>query len=72
VAIQHRLEGVLLLRLHVAATGQVQRVEILKSSGYAVLDRAAIEAVSTWRGRPAYQAGEPVATVAVLPVRFRL
>jgi len=35
-------------------------------------DRAAVEAVSTWRGRLAYQAGESVAIAALLPVRFRL
>jgi protein TonB len=71
-AVARSLEGTVLLRLHIAATGQVQRVEVVTSSGYDILDRAAVEAVSTWRGRPAQQAGMPLASVELLPVRFRL
>jgi protein TonB len=72
VALAQHLEGTVLLRLHIAATGRVQRVQVVKSSGHGVLDRAAVEAVSTWRGRPAQRAGRPLATIELLPVRFRL
>jgi len=71
-AIARRLEGTVLLRLHITATGRVRRVEIVASSGHAALDRAAVEAVSTWRGRPAQQAGRSLASIELLPVRFRL
>lgn len=71
-AIARRFEGTVLLRLHIAATGRVKRVEIVASSGHAGLDRAAVEAVSTWRGRPAQQAGKPLPSIELLPVRFRL
>lgn len=71
-AIARSLEGTVLLRLHIAATGHVTRVDIVTSSGHDVLDRAAVEAVSTWRGRPAHQAGTPLATIELLPIRFRL
>ncbi|MCO6455893.1 MAG: energy transducer TonB [Pirellulaceae bacterium] len=71
-AVRRRLEGTVMLRLHIAATGRVVRVEVLDSSGHAVLDRAAVQAVSKWRGRPAQQSGLPVSTVESLSVRFRL
>ncbi len=71
-AILRRLEGVVLLRVCIAATGQVERVGIAESSGHAILDHAAVEAVSMWRARPGEQAGKSVATVEILPIRFRL
>jgi len=71
-AIRRHLEGVVLLRLRIAASGQVERVEIAKSSGYSILDHTAVEAVTTWHARPAEQEGKAVATVEILPVRFRL
>lgn len=71
-ALARSLQGTVLLRLHIAATGRVERVEIAASSGHDVLDRAAVEAVSTWRGRPAHQGGMPLASVELLPIRFRL
>jgi TonB family protein len=71
-AIARGLEGTVLLRLYIAATGMVERVEVVTSSGHNVLDSAAAEAVSRWRARPAQRAGIAVATVELLPVRFRL
>jgi protein TonB len=71
-AIRRRLEGTVLLRLHITDAGQVHLVEISKSSGHPVLDRAAVTAIRTWRGQPAQQAGQAVATIEVLPIRFRL
>lgn len=70
-AIRRRLEGTVLLRLHVAATGRVERVDIVETSGHAILDGAAVEAIGNWRGRPAHRAGQSVATVELLPVRFK-
>ncbi len=71
-AIRRREKGVVLLRLTIAASGQIERVEVAKSSGYPILDRAAVEAVNTWRARPAKQEGTPVASVELLPVHFNL
>lgn len=72
VAIRNGYEGTVLLRLHVAATGQVERVEIIQSSGHGVLDQAAKRAVLTWRGQPATYLGRATTSVETLPVRFRL
>lgn len=72
LARQRQLEGEALLRLHVAVDGQVTKVEIVRSSGHAILDAEAVTTVRSWRGEPATQNGRPVATVELLPVRFRL
>ncbi|NOY43153.1 MAG: energy transducer TonB [Planctomycetes bacterium] len=71
-AIRRREKGIVLLRLTIAISGQIERVEVAKSSGHAILDRAAVKAVSTWRARPAKQEGTPVASVELLPVHFNL
>lgn len=71
-AIRRQWEGTVLLRLRIADSGRVEGVEIVKSSGHAILDRSAVAAVLSWQGRPARQGGQPVATEEVLPVRFRL
>lgn len=71
-AVRGRLEGTVLLRLHIDAAGEVVKVELIRSSGHATLDRAAVEAVGTWQGQPARRGDVPVASVEVLPIRFRL
>lgn len=69
-AVRNGWEGEVLLRIAVDPNGQVSKVSIEKSSGYAVLDQAALRAVRLWKGIPATQAGEPVAVVRLMPVRF--
>ena len=67
-----RLEGTVMLRIHVSAEGRVVRLEIISSSGHAVLDAAAAVAVRGWRFAPARRAGHAVAAVIRQPVRFAL
>lgn len=71
-AIRRGLEGTVLLRLYIATSGKIERVEIERSSGHTMLDRSAAAAVRRWNGRPALLNGEPVASEEVLPVKFRL
>lgn len=71
-AVRRRLEGTVLLRLWISAAGEVERVEVVRSSGHGILDRSAVEAVSSWRGQPARRGGRSVEAVEVLPIRFRL
>jgi len=65
-------EGVVLLRVRVAADGRIASVAILRSSGVAAFDTAALRAVRTWRFRPATDGGKPIDGVAEVPVRFSL
>jgi len=71
-AIERRVEGTVLLRVHVGRAGAVARVEIVRSSGHRVLDGEAVRAVRHWRFVPATRGGTPIVTAVLLPVRFEL
>ena len=64
-------QGTTLLRVRVERDGRVSMVEILKSSGYGVLDAEAVRTVRTWRAKPARRGKQPVAITVRVPVRFR-
>jgi protein TonB len=66
------LQGKVMLRVEVSAAGRPQGVSVIASSGYPVLDRAALAAVERWRFNPATQAGLPVPGTAEVPIVFRL
>ncbi len=65
-------EGEALLAVTVLTDGAPATVELRTSSGYSLLDEAALEAVRRWRFAPALVAGEPVQGVVHVPVVFRL
>ena len=71
-AVVERLEGTVVLRVHVTSEGRVSAVEVFSSSGHAVLDAAAVRAVRNWQFTPAHRAGHPVSATVRLPVRFVL
>ena len=59
--------------LHVAADGDLTRIRLVQSSGYALLDRAAVRNVTELRGIPrAAQWLEGNGMDLVLPVRYQL
>lgn len=62
--------GVVLCTIHVAADGSVTRVEISRTSGFARLDRAAIDGLKRWRFRPALHAGRAIASQVKHSVSF--
>jgi protein TonB len=66
------LEGRLLLRVRIDSRGAVTAVEVIESSGHAILDRAACDAAWGWTFAPALRDGAPVASEFVQAVRFRL
>ncbi|HSI13099.1 MAG TPA: energy transducer TonB [Chthoniobacter sp.] len=65
-----RLEGVVLLRVSVDTSGRVTDANIHQGSGHAILDRAALEAVRTWRFTPARQGDRVISATVELPIRF--
>ncbi|MBI1953168.1 MAG: energy transducer TonB [Candidatus Omnitrophica bacterium] len=65
-------QGTVVLRVSVAASGLPERVEIAVSSGHAVLDQAALEALRAWRFVPARKGSQAVAGVVEIPVTFKL
>jgi protein TonB len=67
-----RQQGQVLARMHVDPDGRVVEVEVLKSSGSALLDRSAREALAKWRFTPAFRDGAAVADQVDLNINFRL
>ncbi len=65
-------EGEVLLRLDLDTQGRVTAAQVLQSSGYPLLDRAALAAGSGWHLLPARINGVAVASYVRIPVQFRL
>lgn len=65
-------EGRVLLRVGVDGTGNVSVVKVSQSSGFPVLDQAALVTVAKWRFKPARMAGIAVSTEVMVPILFRL
>ncbi|WP_158545296.1 energy transducer TonB [Bremerella cremea] len=70
-ALRRGWKGEVLLRLTIDLDGTVSEVTIVRSSGYPILDSAAVAAVRSWRGVPTMQDGEPIVAQWELPIRFR-
>jgi len=60
------------LRVMISPDGRAGEIQLVKGSGYARLDRAAIEAVRDWRFVPASKGGRPVAAWYEWRWEFRL
>lgn len=66
-----RAAGVVVLSATIASDGRVVDV-VVDSSASPLLTRAAVEAVSRWRYRPATVGGHPVAVILRVTLTFRL
>jgi TonB family protein len=68
-----RIEGDVVLRLHVDATGRLlpESTRIAEPSGHAALDSAALAGVTGLRFAPATRRGVPIGTTFLQPVQFR-
>lgn len=64
--------GTVHLRLEVGEDGRVHRVELAASSGFPLLDAAAVAAAKTWQYEPARENGHPVTEWRRVAVVFRL
>lgn len=73
-AISRRMgeEGKLVLRVELDEDGRIDDARVINSSGYDRLDKAALEAVRSWRCRPSMRDGQPVRAVALQPFNFVL
>ena len=65
-------EGVALLRILIGTDGRVADIALAQSSGFDVLDRAAMEVVRFWRFAPAKRDGVAVEGVGIFPATFKL
>ena len=54
--------GAVVLTIHISPDGKAAGVDLIRGSGYLLLDSAAREAVLRWRFLPAVKDGQPVAS----------
>jgi protein TonB len=66
------ITGIVWVWVRVEVDGSVSEIRLDKSSGYRLLDEAALHAVNGWRFQAAVRKGLRIASVARIPVRFRL
>lgn len=66
-----KINGVVVLKMTVTASGDVGNVTVTKGLGYG-LDEKAVEAVRTWKFKPATKNGVPVDYELAVEVNFRL
>ena len=66
------LQGRVLLRVQVLASGQPGQLEIKESSGQPLLDEAALKAVRGWSFVPARRGSRAVDGWTTVPIEFRL
>lgn len=65
-------EGTAMVRVKLDLAGNPAEVSLLESSGYALLDHAAIRAARGWQFEPERRGGKPVTAFVHIPVRFAL
>jgi len=67
-----RQEGLVMLTVTVTLDGRPADIEVLRSSGNADLDRAAVAAVRRWIFHPAMAGDRAITARVEVPIRFRL
>lgn len=65
-------QGTVMLGVSVGVDGRPRDILIKRSSGYDVLDMAALSAVRRWKFVPARRGGEHVEASLVIPIEFRI
>jgi periplasmic protein TonB len=72
MARKRAMEGTVMLQVLVNKDGQVDDLEIETSSGFSLLDRAALTAVRKWRFEPGRQGEKKIQMWVRVPVTFKL
>ena len=72
ISIRLQEQGVVAIKYLVGTDGNVQDVQITKSSGHDRLDEAAVTYAKKWKFKPATQDGKPVAFWIQANVNFQL
>jgi len=72
LARKRRYEGTVILEVLVNKNGRVTDLKIYHSSGYAVLDEAALETVKDWQFQPGKRGETAIDMWVRVPIRFNL
>jgi protein TonB len=67
-----RMQGTVVLAVTISPEGVPSAVDVVRSSGHFLLDRAAQEALWQWRFDPARRGGVPVEERIAIPISFRI
>lgn len=70
-ALAGRQQGKAVVRAQVLPSGQVGEAFIRDSSGYTLLDQAAVATVRNWRFKPARRNAQPVSAWVNVPIEYR-
>lgn len=70
-ALRRGEQGTVLVSAEIGPDGVPSAVEVARSSGSRLLDRAAVDAVRRWRFRPAMADGRPTSGRVQVPISFR-
>lgn len=65
-------EGKVLMKVLVSAEGRPESVDVISSSGFERLDKAAVNAVKQWRFEPARKGGKALSAYVNVPLSFSL
>lgn len=69
---QRRQEGTVIVEVQLSAAGVVQHIILLRSSGFPLLDRAALQAAQRWQFLSQQINGQGISHTVRIPVRFNL
>lgn len=69
---RRKMQGLVLLSVLVGTDGRPHGVVVKHSSGFEILDEAALQAVRGWRFAPGSRGGRPVEASVDVPIRFSL
>jgi len=65
-------QGTVVLRLLIGTDGRVSDIAVAQSSGFPRLDRAALQAIRSWRWQPTVRDGQPVEIRGLYSMPFTL
>ncbi len=68
----NNIQGKVYLSVLVGVEGRAMEVKIANSSGYAILDNAALSTVSKWQFIPAKKNGELTLATVIVPIEFKI
>jgi protein TonB len=65
-------EGLVVLQVRISPDGRIAEIHLAQSSGFPLLDRAAIVGVRHWTFQAATNGRQPIESWMNVPIRFRL
>jgi len=72
VARKRGYEGEVKLKVLVLENGKVGKIEVIRRSGYEILDDSALEAVRSWVFVPGRENGKEISSWVTVPIMFQL